>query len=227
MSESTPTPRPPRLPGFVPTLFFGAALLLGFTIFLSSISPKNKQGGRDLSVAPYPASFLTALDQASVEKDRALILANGDRSLGQPGHAKTADRLAQEFRSLGLPVVERRQKILAPVVEDNRILDADGQALQDTLLHPFLPNYFQPIATPPEGISGKLVLLDDAAMKTITDFSGLIGVVKMDSAPKGYDLSWKRYTQIGLKGLILTNSEGPRPISRPSCSTVRCSPLCL
>lgn len=205
------SPQPPRLPGFVPTLFFGAALLAGFSIFLFHISPANKQGGGDSSVAPYPQSFQTALNNAAIEKDRALILANGDRSLGQPGHAKTAALLAQEFRSLGLNVLERKQKVVAPVTEENRILDASGRALKDITLHPFLPNFYQPIATPREGLSGKLVLLDEAAMKTLTDFSGMIGVVKIDSAPKGYDLSWKRYAQLGLKGIILTTSEGITP----------------
>lgn len=209
------SPQPPRLPGFVPTLFFGAALLAGFSVFLFHISPANKRGGGDSSVAPYPQSFQQAFNSAAVEKDRALILTNGDRSLGQPGHVKTAALLAQEFRSLGLNVVERKQKVVAPVTEENRILDASGMALKDITLHPFLPNFFQPISTPQEGLSGKLVLLDEAAMKTITDFSGLIGVVKIDSAPKGYDLSWKRYAQLGLKGVILTSSEGVTPDFKP------------
>ena len=203
--------QPPRLPGFVPTLFFGAALLAGFSVFLFHISPANKRGGGDSSVAPYPQSFQQSFNSAAVEKDRALILANGDRSLGQPGHAKTAAFLAQEFGSLGLNVVERKQKVVAPVTEENRILDASGSELKGITLHPFLPNFFQPIATPQHGLSGKLVLLDEAMMKTITDFSEVIGVVKIDSAPKGYDLSWKRYAQLGLKGVILTSSEGVTP----------------
>ena len=209
------SPQPPRLPGFVPTLFFGAALLAGFSVFLFHISPANKRGGGDSSVAPYPKSFEKTFNSAAIEKDRALILAAGDRSLGQPGHAKTAAFLAQEFRSLGLNVVERKQKVVAPVTEENRILDASGSELKGITLHPFLPNFFQPIATPKEGLSGKFVLLDENAMKTITDFSGLIGVVKIDSAPKGYDLSWKRYAQLGLKGVILTSSEGVTPDFKP------------
>ena len=207
--------QPPRLSGFVPTLFFGAALLAGFSVFLFHISPANKRGGGDSSVAPYPKSFEKTFNSAAIEKDRALILAAGDRSLGQPGHAKTAAFLAQEFGSLGLNVVERKQKVVAPVTEENRILDASGSELKGITLHPFLPNFFQPIATPQHGLSGKLVLLDEAMMKTITDFSEVIGVVKIDSAPKGYDLSWKRYAQLGLKGVILTSSEGVTPDFKP------------
>ncbi|MFM8830693.1 MAG: FtsX-like permease family protein [Spartobacteria bacterium] len=107
---------------------------------------------------------------------------------------------------------------MAPVIDENRILDANGRELNGIRINPFLPNFFQPIATPKEGLSGKLVLLDEASMKTITDFSGLIGVVKIDRAPKGYDLSWKRYAQLGLKGVILTFSEGVTPDFKPFLS---------
>jgi hypothetical protein len=202
---------PTRLEKFFPTILLLGAFFVGFIAFLANIVPASKQGGGDCRVSPVPLAFQKALNSTAVENCRSLILSNGNRALGQPGHSAMAALIANEFRSLGLNVIERKAKVLAPVIERNVILDSKGQAFKGVDLHPFLPNFFQPIATPQEGLTGQLVLLDDAAMKTIADFSGLIGVVKIDNAPKGYDLRWKRYAQLGLKGVILTHSEGVSP----------------
>jgi hypothetical protein len=114
---------PTRLEKFFPTILLLGAFFVGFIAFLANIVPASKQGGGDCRVSPVPLAFQKALNSTAVENCRSLILSNGNRALGQPGHSATAALIANEFRSLGLNVIERKAKVLAPVTERNVILD--------------------------------------------------------------------------------------------------------
>lgn len=218
MEDASPQPLPPAardLPSmgnrWFPTMVFAGIFAVSLLVFLGGIVPEGMKGVGECRVSEVPPEFRGALTTAAVEACRSLILSTGPRALGQPGHAATAALLAGELRSLGMEVIERKSMVMAPVTERARILAANGQPIAGADIHPFLPNLFQPIATPPGGLSGKLVLLDDASVQTIRDFSGMIGVVKIDNPPTGYQLSWKRYAQLGLKGLLLTHSRDVKP----------------
>jgi len=192
-------------------VFFAIALVVAVFAFLFSVIPPERQGGIAAAAAFDPSVMREALTPAAVESWRRRIQALGPRGLGQPGHAAVGQFLAEQLRGMGLAVITREDTVAAPVTETAEILGSDGAALPGVTLHPFLPNLFQPIATPGGGLQGRLVLLDDETIRTRPDFSGVIGVVDMAVPPASFALQWTRYAQLGIEGLILTHREGIAP----------------
>lgn len=183
-------------------LLFLILLVAALAGFLILFSPPLKTEGISTGVALDSSSLRGAFNRQEIDALRTKIASFGPRGLGQSGHAAVADFLAGQLRADGLRVIERRDMVVAPVTDVSEILFPDGQRLPGVELHPFMPNLFQPVATPEGGLKGRLVLLDKKTIATRDDFSGIIGVVDMADAP--YDLDWSRYAKLGISGLIIT-----------------------
>ena len=183
-------------------LLFLVLLVAALAGFLILFSPPIRTEGISTRAVLDSSELRKAFNRQEIDALRTKIASFGPRGLAQPGHAAVADFLAGQLRADGLQVIERRDMVVAPVTDISEILFPDGHPLPGVELHPFMPNLFQPVATPEGGLKGRLVLLDKKTIATRDDFSGIIGVVDMADAP--YDLDWSRYAQLGISGLIIT-----------------------
>jgi len=183
-------------------LLFALLLVAALAGFLILFAPPLRTEGISTRAALDSSALRGAFNRQEIDALRTKIASFGPRGLGQPGHGAVANFLAGQLRADGLQVIERRDMVVAPVTDVSEILFPDGHPLPGVELHPFMPNLFQPVATPEGGLKGRLVLLDKNTIATRDDFSGIIGVVDMADAP--YDLDWIRYAQLGISGLIIT-----------------------
>lgn len=183
-------------------LLFSLLLVAALAVFLILFSPPLRTEGISTRAALDSSALRGAFNRQEIDALRTKIASFGSRGLGQPGHGAVADFLAGQLRADGLQVIERRDMVVAPVTDVSEILFPDGRPLPGVELHPFMPNLFQPVATPEGGLKGRLVLLDKKTIATRSDFWGIIGVVDMADAP--YGLDWSRYAQLGISGLIIT-----------------------
>lgn len=202
--QHTLLPPAPAGPWGILAFLFALAAAMAFVIFL--ISPPFQPGGRPAEVEFDSAPMQSELTPQKIQNIAASMGLNGSRAMGAPGHTAAANYLRNELEKAGYEVFERRARVAAPVLIKSEIL-IDGKPVQGIELHPFQPNYYQPISTAPEGLIGRLVLIDQAALDQRSSFSGAIGVVDLSAVPQGFELDWMRYAQLGLEGLILAAPE--------------------
>jgi hypothetical protein len=157
-----------------------------------------------------PAAVALALDPARVQARQDEILALGSRFLGQPGSRRAGEFMRAAFERAGLEILEHTVTTPSPVTEYREILDASGRPLPGVEVAPFFPNHFQPVTTGSQGLAGRLELLTPEFIRSGRSFRGIIGVI--DARDGAYDPSfafnWVRYAQLGLEGLIVTDSRG-------------------
>ncbi|MBC2602540.1 ABC transporter permease [Puniceicoccus vermicola] len=153
-----------------------------------------------------------ALAPGSVEALHDEIEALGSRMLGRPGHADAAEFIADFLAGNGLEVYRLPGTAAAPITEDRSIRLEDGTVMPNVEVFPFPSNSFQPVVSPEEGLTGRLLVLDETTLLKYSDFSDVIGVVRLDQIPKTQDLEWSRYAQMGMKGLVLVHPEGMEAI---------------
>lgn len=154
------------------------------------------------------AAMQAAVTPAAVAAEQDQVLSFGSRFLGQDGYYRTEQYLRERFTKAGLQLCEQDLSSVAPKTQTAQLLDAQ-QAPLPVAIYPFMPNHLQPMNTPPAGLSGKLLLLTDEVMSSATTFSDAIGVIDLaHPAPKNFGTDWTRYAQLGLRALIVTDSEG-------------------
>jgi len=102
--------------------------------------------------------------QQRLAEIKAISLQGNGRAIGRlpgtPGFEHTANLIEQTFRQAGLEVIEQRFTVVVPVTEYCEILGPDGKPLPGVTLYPFEPSGLVPTITPPEGVTGKLVVTD-------------------------------------------------------------------
>ncbi len=136
------------------------------------------------------------------------ILAHGSRYTGQPGHEAVRRMIVQQWTEAGLEVHQQPFDVLTPVTVQRQVLDERGRPLQSVEILPFSPMHFQPQVTPEQGITGRLMRVDDETRLKHRDFSDAIAVVDFDELPGSLELYWPRYAQLGFKALIVTHRDG-------------------
>jgi hypothetical protein len=161
-------------------------------------------------VRPFEGYDRAAMDAAmatdAVARVQADILAFGSRLPGQPGQQATEEYLRAALRELGAELIEYPVSMPVPRTDLCRIVDASGADLADVEIHPFLPNHFQPMNTPEEGLAGTLVRVTDDVLLERDRFDDCIAVVDEDDAPASYAVNWNRYAQLGFRALIVTDT---------------------
>lgn len=190
-----------------------AAILAVLAIFLGSFAPKRAVK----RMPPFQGYDKRAMAQAmsveSVKKEMEAILAFGSRRLGQEGYSKAQAHIRKEFEAAGLKVLEYPQKVAVPTTIRREALGADGKALPDVEIFPFLPNHFQPIVTPPGGITGRLLKVDSDLMLSGVAFDDCIAVVDVSNPPKYLGVNWVAYAEKGFKAVVLTHTNGLAGVS--------------
>jgi len=198
----------PLAPAGIPSILaLLLALSLGVLGVVLLITPPVQPQGRPAEVEFDASAMLEAVAPAKIGDIVGQLGADGSRALGSPGHAAAASFLRRELETSGYEVIERRNLVAAPVLEKSEIL-LNGAPAGGIELHPFGPNHFQPIATPPGGLTGRLILLNDATLNEASSFQGGIGVVDLSAIPQAYGLDWVRYAQLGLEGIMLAAPQG-------------------
>ncbi|OPZ28391.1 MAG: hypothetical protein BWZ02_01318 [Lentisphaerae bacterium ADurb.BinA184] len=176
--------------------------------FLAVFAPRPLPERLNVFRGYRPDAMAAAVSPEAVRAEQEAILACGSRFLGQPGLERTAEHLRQAYQAAGLELIEYPQRTAAPVTSRREILGADGQALPGVEVYPFMPNHFQPAVTPPEGVSGRLVLVSDEVLTADRRLDDAIAVIDAAHPPKAYGMSWIKYAQLGFRAVILTHPEG-------------------
>jgi len=126
---------------------------------------------------------------------------------------KVEDYIRKEYRDAGLEVYEHEFTTVSPVTKYREmyiVSDSATEKVNDVVLYPFMPNHMQPVATPGDGVTGELVILDEHTLKTRSSFDGCIGLVnsKTGAYDADYGFHWVQYAKSGIKALIITHSDG-------------------
>ncbi len=192
----------------ISTVIFLALFIGTGYCFLKIFAPKPLPA----SLASYTAyskdPMHKMLEATAVRTELDAFLACGSRYPGQPGFYKAADFIRKSFEKAGLTVLDYRQKLAVPMTAQREILGTDGKPLADVEIYPFVPNHMQPAVTPPEGLSGRLMLVSDEVLLKEHSFTDAIAVIDAANPPPSYGVSWIKYAQLGFKAVILANREG-------------------
>jgi hypothetical protein len=183
-------------------LFAGAGYIY-LTYFSPNPPEEDVTAARDYNLAP----MREAMSGESIARLRDSIREKGSRLLGQPGFYATAVLIREHYEAAGLEILELEDRALSPLTRLREVHNDRGERLP-VEVYPFMPNNFQPIFTPAEGVSGELVLINNDSLLNRNSFAGVIGLVDADDIPTAYGTDWTRYAQLGLAGLILASPEG-------------------
>lgn len=193
-------------------------MLAAVWIFMRVFAPERRATAAapatDFNAAPMRA----ATTPEAVSADYERLLAFGSRYLGQPGLTSALGHVRQSFEAAGLEVLEQPIRSVTPRTAFREITRdgsgsperPHGEPLEGVEIYPFMPNHLQPVVTPAEGLTGELVLLDEATLTTRRDFSDVIGVI--DGGPGGvardYGFHWARYAQLGVRAILIAHRDG-------------------
>jgi len=184
-------------------LAVGAALL-----FLTAFAPK----AHPPKLAPMEGYDLAAMRAAvAPERVRARtdeIVALGSRFLGQPGFYKAADYVRGAYKAAGLEISEMPVRSAAPRTLCREILSESGAPLAGVEIYPFFPNHFQPMNTPEEGLTGRIVLVSDEVLAKGVRFDDAIALVDTARPPTQFLFNWVKYAQLGFRAVIVASRTG-------------------
>lgn len=208
MAESSPS----KITGIVTAIVL-VGITIGLALFWQRVFQPVQTVGAERSLEAIDYTEIAAsLDPAAFQERLAEIEALGSRFIGQPGMRKAGELVRQTFENAGLEIVEQTARTVAPVTRIRTItaVDAPQDAETEVEIFPFMPNHLQPMTTGYEGITGRLELLDSETIRSGRDFSDVIGVVNTAEGEfdPDYGFNWIRYARLGIKALILTDSEG-------------------
>lgn len=179
----------PAMAGLVPALRVWAFL----GVFLWASAPAS---------AADEAGFL-----ARVKADTQWLTAYGTRQVGTPEHARLQDDLLAKLREIpNVRVWTQEFPVVVPVNQES-FLDITGGPLPGRhTLYPVWPDVARLNTTPPEGITGRLVYVGDAAYDRLPAKSlrGNIAVMELS----GY-ADYRRVFDFGATAVIFLESDKP------------------
>ena len=202
---STNVKPPPRI---VATLVVVGALAATVIAFLLVFAPAKKLPVPEYRNLIDAGALRKSVAPTAVARNYEELAAVGSRFPGQPGHARAAGLIEEKLRALGYEVSVQPNTVVAPVTKRREILGSAGQPLAGVEIYPVFPNLFQPIHTPPAGVSGELLLLDESVLESTESLTDRIGVLDVDNPLPGFGYDWQRYAQLGLRGLIVASRRG-------------------
>jgi hypothetical protein len=217
MADRKPTAAPPAVAlssGVVSALVTLACLLaivaLGWG-YVRVLAPERRAAATAPATGFDPTPLRRAIEPGAVAAVQTQILALGSRYTGQPGAQRAEAFVRAAFQDAGLDVSEQRIRTVVPITSQREIRLAEGGSPLDGVeVYPLMPNHLQPVVTPPGGLTGRLVLLDQKTLATAPSLEDAIGVV--DAGPGGidpaYGYHWVRYARLGVKALIVAHRDG-------------------
>ncbi len=202
-------------------LIIFASMVAFMTVFAPKSPPPLGLADETYDSAP----MRTAVTPDRVSAHQLEVIAQGSRFLGQKGFYQTVDMLRQAYRTAGLEVLEFDNQTVAPYTLDRRILDATGAPLAKLDIYPFFPNFFQPMNTPVEGLTGKLLLVDEHVLQTHGRFDDCIALIDVENPPQTFGTQWSKYAQVGFKALIVAHRKDLTEINWRKMNVVGSLPM--
>ena len=205
---------PTSLPLRLATAVAGVALACGLAIFYFASTPPERAFAPFQSLGDYPiASMRKAMQVQGVSEEHEAIVRLGSRFMGQPGWDKAVAYVRAAYERAGLEIYEQEFDVVAPKTAYREILrvnDDLSEPLREVVIYPFMPNQMQPVVAPGDGITGKLILLDEATLNTRERFDDCIGLIDSREGhfARNFGFDWTRYANLGVKALIVSHSEG-------------------
>lgn len=180
--------------------------LLAAYAFLVIFSPTPFEPPAD-AYMDYDVSFMhEALDPEQVASVVKHVDSFGSRFMGHPGSQKAYEFIKGAYKAAGLDVIELKDRAPAPVTEIRQITHVDGSLIDDVEIYPFFPNTYQPMVTPPGGLTGQVVLASRDLLQNIETLKGKIVVIDLyDTALQAV---WQDYAALGALAVILTHRDG-------------------
>jgi hypothetical protein len=191
----------------------GSALFLALSaavvlVFLRLFAPEPPPPRTPPFDAYDKAPMDAAVSVEAVGRELEALLGFGSRYVGQPGFYATYEHIRAAFRGAGLEVTEYPLRIPMPVTARREIRGADGELLPDVQVYPFMPNHFQPIVTPEDGLSGTLVLVSQDVLLSRPTFTNCIALVDAARPPETFMFSWVKYAQLGFRAVVVADRHG-------------------
>lgn len=209
---------------FLPSVALLTCGVLAGGLFLWTYRPATFSQQAYESINADRAPMEAALSTESLQKELEGLESLSTRSIGSENYAETQAYLAERFEQAGYEVSTQALRSVAPVTRRSQVLDAEGNPLEITCA-PLLPNGFQPVATPEEGVTGELILMNEGVLQANRNFNGKIGVIDAAQLLESYQYDWRKYFSLGLSGLILTDSRGLESIDWLTADAGMRSPL--
>lgn len=107
----------------------------------------------------------------------------GSRAVGYPGHEQAGEYIQKVFNELGLKDLQVDPVVRAAPIDEGASLKVGGQTVP---LACFWPNLVRTVATPPQGISGKLFYAGQGHPEDYrgVDLSECIVILDLDSGDR-------------------------------------------
>jgi len=191
-------------------LVFAALLAATWLLGVRTIAPPPYRETLFSNDAYDPRPMREAVDASALRSRMEDVLAHGSRFLGQRGFYAVADGIRRAYHDAGLEVYELGNDTVAPRTVRREILSADGEPLPDVEVYPFMPNQLQPMVTPKEGLTGRLVLMTDKVFRSRRRFDDSIALVdcRPGHVSKALGLNWANYARLGAKAVIVSHPDG-------------------
>jgi hypothetical protein len=192
----------------LPAALFVVLGLCSIWAFLAIFPPKPYEPPVEAFTAYDRAGMLGAVSPTNVRARLDAVAALGDRFVGKPGFYAAEAMIREAYADAGLQVLEQEVRVVAPQTEVAEAVMADGEPASFRI-YPFMPNYYQPIATPDAGVTGTLIEVTDEVLKTRTTFEGCFALIDGSvNAPIGYGYDYTKYAQLGFEGVIISHRDG-------------------
>jgi hypothetical protein len=197
-----------RIAALLPTVLFLALGVGAVWGFLSIFGPQPYEPPIEPFTTYDRAGMLDAVSPTRVRERLDVVAALGDRFVGKPGFYATEALIRKAYRDAGLEVLEQGVRTVAPQT-DLAEVSLSGTEGAPFRVYPFMPNGYQPIATPDGGITGTLLEVNDAVLNSRSSFEGCFALLDgAQSAPVGYGYDYTKYAQLGFLGVIVSHREG-------------------
>jgi len=139
-------------------------------------------------------------DQKNLLEHTSFLSNLGSRMTGYPGSYRAAEYIAQRFRNYGLNVVFHKYRVPVPLEKQAQIeVISDEQIIRIIRAYALYPNLIQTSSTPPEGVSGRLILLGENGLEEL-DGKEVNGSIVLMPFNTGKD--WIDLIKLGVKAVI-------------------------
>jgi len=176
--------------------------------FLTIFAPKPYtpplKAATDYDLGP----MLAAMSPEAVRETLDEVTAFGSRSLGSKGFYDCEALIRRSYQDGGLELYEQSLRTVAPQTEFAEALEADGKPASFNV-YSFVPNHYQPVATPDEGVTATVLRVDDEMLRVRSSFEGCFALLDTSRPlPTGYLYDYKKYAQLGFAGVIVSHPDG-------------------
>ena len=191
--------------------------LTAICIFLTLFSPKPYtaplEAVRDYDLGP----MLAAVAPDAVRERLDEVADLGNRFLGSEGFYDCEALIRQRYSEAGLRLFEQSIRTTGPQTDFAEALDEDGTPASFNI-YPFMPNHYQPVATPEDGIAATVLRIDESVLRSRPSFEGCFALLDASAPPPiEYGYHYSKYAQLGFEGVIVSHPEGLQEVPWASC----------